>query len=370
MTIHYANRPQMHPHTRRTTRLVQWLVAIVLLLIVVRVTLPFVVANYVNRKLNEAKDYGGQIRTVRMQLWRGGYQIEQIKIFKKTGAVKTPLFSADELDLSIEWSELFHGAVVGKVILRKPQINFVSGPTEAQTQSGKNEGWDKMLESLFPFDLNRLDIKNGEVHFQNQYSKPPVDIYLSKIEATATNLNNTRGLTQKLPSGVVVSGSTIGGGQLDLQLKLNLLKAAPTYELTCSLTNVDLVSLNSFLRAYGDFDVAHGTFALFTSVAGEGGKYDGYFKVFFGNLDVFEWKKDKSKSALGIFWQAIVGGVATVFKNHPKDQLATKVPISGTDASSSVGVWTATATVLQNAFIHALLPKVDQHVSVDQVEKK
>jgi len=205
MNIHSDIGSHPHARTRRTSRLIQWLVAIVVLLIVVRIALPFAVAKYVNRKLNEAHDYGGQICTVRMQLWRGGYQIEQIKIFKKTGAVKTPLFSADELDLSIEWSELFHGAVVGKVILRKPQVNFVSGPTEAQSQSGKDQGWDKMLESLFPFDLNRLDIKNGEVHFQNQYSKPPVDIYLSKIEATATNLNNTRGLTQKLPSGVVVS---------------------------------------------------------------------------------------------------------------------------------------------------------------------
>jgi hypothetical protein len=115
--------------------------------------------------------------------------------------------------------------------------------------------------------------------------------------------------------------------------------------------------------------VAHGTFALYTSVAADNGSYEGYFKVLFKNLDVFQWEKERKKNILAIFWQAIVGGVATVFENHTKDQLATKVPISGSYTNSSVGIWTATGTLLQNAFIHALVPKLDQHVTVEQVEK-
>jgi hypothetical protein len=38
--------------------------------------------------------------------------------------------------------------------------------------------------------------------------------------------------------------------------------------------------------------------------------------------------------------------------------------------NASTGIWTATATLLQNAFIHALTPKIDEHVTVEQVEKK
>ncbi len=226
-----------------------------------------------------------------------------------------------------------------------------------------------MLESLFPFDLNRVEISNGEIHFQDPSSKPPVNIYLSKISATATNLTNARDAKQKLPSGLTASASTIGGGNLNLQLQMNLLQAAPAFEMNCGLTNVDLVALNDFLRAYGKFDVARGNFSFYTSVASADGTYDGYLKVFFSNLDVFAWDKERKKNILEIFWQAIVGGVATIFTNHPKDQLATKIPISGSYTNSTVGVFTAAATLLQNAFIHALLPKLDQHVTVDQVEK-
>jgi Domain of Unknown Function (DUF748) len=119
-----------------------------------------------------------------------------------------------------------------------------------------------------------------------------VDIYISKIFATATNLTNARDVKQKLPSGLNAHASTVGGGTLDLQLHMNLLKPRPAFEINCGLTNVDLVSLNYFLRAYGKFDVARGNFALFTSVAADNGSYEGYFKVLFKDLNVFAWEKE------------------------------------------------------------------------------
>jgi hypothetical protein len=354
---------------RRASPFMRWALMIIVFLIAIRIALPFVVKAYVNHELNTAHDYSGKIGSINMALWRGGYRIHQIQILKKDGSVKSPLFSAPEVDLLVEWRELFHGSIVGEIVLRQPKLNFVSGLDPDQKQTGGDERWDKMLESLFPFKLNRVEVSNGEIHFQNPSAKPPVDIYLSQLSATATNLTNSRNVKQKLPSGLIAGGSTVGGGRLDLQLQMNLLQPMPTYELTCGLTNVDLVSLNDFLRAYGKFDVAHGTFALYTSVAADNGSYEGYFKVFFKNLDVFQWEKERKKNILAIFWQAIVGGVATVFENHVKDQLATKVPISGSYTNSSIGIWTATGTLLQNAFIHALVPKLDEHVTVEHVEK-
>lgn len=342
---------------------------IIMFFIAVRIALPYLVKAYVNHELNMAHDYAGRIGSISMALWRGGYRIHQIQILKISGNVQSPLFSAPEVDLSIEWRELFHGSIVGEIVLHGPKLNFVSGPASDQKQTGAGERWDKIIEDLFPFKLNRVEILDGEIHFQNPSGKPPVDIYLNQLSAIATNLTNSRNLRQKLPSGLIANGSTIGGGRLDLQLQMDLLQPAPTYEMTCGLTNVDLVSLNDFLRAYGKFDVAHGTFALYTSVASDNGSYEGYFKVFFKNLDVFQWEKERKKNILAIFWQSVVGGVATVFENHVKDQLATKVPISGSYTNSSIGIWTATGTLLQNAFIHALVPKLDEHVTVEHVEE-
>jgi hypothetical protein len=347
----------------------RWVLFVLLFLLAIRLVLPFSVKAYVNHVLNVSKDYSGKIGGVEMKLWRGGYRIDQIQIFQKVHGVETPLFSAPRMDLSVEWRELIHGAVVGEIILHQPQLSFSASPPQEEVQNGKNQSWDETLQSLFPFKLNRFEIDDGEIHFKNSFSQPPVDIYLTELSLTATNLTNARDSKQKLPSGIIASGSTLGGGELNLRLQMDLLKPTPTYEMNCGLTNVNLTALNNFLRAYGKFDVARGTFALFTSVAAENGAYEGYFKVFFKNLDVFQWEKERKKNILAIFWQAVVGGVATVLENHPKDQLASKVPISGSYTNSSVGIWTATGTLLENAFIHALVPKLDQQMTVEQVEK-
>jgi hypothetical protein len=305
---------------------------------------------------------------VTLHLWRGAYQIHSINIFKTGGKVPTPFFSANKMDLSLEWSELFHGSLVSKIVMLEPHLNFVSGPTKEQSQSGQENNWGQTLESLVPFKINRLEITNGQVHFQNPYSKPPVDIYLTELFSVATNFTNSRGVTNNLPAGIVAQGKTLGGGGLNFQIHVNPLANAPAFELTGQLTNVNLVALNDFLRAYGKFDVERGDFALFTSFAAKEGKYDGYCKVFFKDLKVFKWEKEKKKDALEIFWQAIVGTLATAFKNQSKDQLATKIPISGSFGKTDVHVWSTVATLLQNAFVHALVPKVDQPVKVEQVE--
>jgi hypothetical protein len=219
-----------------------------------------------------------------------------------------------------------------------------------------------------PFDINRLTITNGQVHFQNLQSKPPVDIFVNGVSVLATNFTNSRKITEKLPAGITAQGNTLGKGGLNFVIHVNPLASAPTFEMTGQLTNVDLVALNEFLKAYGKFDVAHGDFALFTSFAAKDGRYEGYCKVFFNNLKVFKWEKDKKKDALEIFWQAVVGTLTATFKNHPHDQLATKIPISGSFNKTDVHVWPTVATLLENAFIRSLIPKVDEPATIEKVE--
>jgi hypothetical protein len=355
----------------RRFRIWRWVViGIVLLLVAARLALPMAVQRYVNKQLNQSRDYSGHVGNIHVQLWRGRYQIDDLKILKRSGDVSSPLFSVTRVFLSIQWSELFHGSIVGKVRLEGPKVNFVSGPTVEQSQTGQNESWGPMLESLFPFDINRLEIVGGQIHFKNDYSAPPVDIFLNGMSATATNLTNSREIRSELPSGVIAHGTTIGGGGLDLQLQLNPLKQTPTYQMTAQLTNVDLTALNSFLKAYGKFDVQSGQFALFASVASKDSNYDGYVKVFFNDLDVFAWEKERQKNALQIFWQAIVGTVADVLKNQSKDSLATRIPISGSYNNKSVGVWSAVGTMLRNAFVRALVPKIDEKMTLADTQQK
>jgi hypothetical protein len=350
-------------------RAVPVFLAILAVLLISRLTLPYFLEDYVNRQLSRNPNYAGRIGKVRVHLWRGAYRIHDIQIIKITGKIQEPLYSAKYLDLSMEWNELIHGALVGEVEMLEPRINFVSGPTDEQTQTGANTDWGDILESLFPFKLNRLEIRHGEVHFQNHYSTPPVDIFMHEVSATATNLTNTRALKDPLPASVKASGKTIGRGDFKIDLRLNPLKSAPTFELAAQMSNVDLPALNDFMRAYGKFDVASGDFSMFASIASKDNQYTGYVKVFFQELDVFSWEKERKKNIAQIFWQAVVGTLTTVLKNHSKDTLATKIPISGSYNKTTLGTWTAVANLLQNAFIRALVPKLDNQTKLEEIEE-
>ena len=354
-------------YSRRTLYVIG---GIVMVLICLCLALPTIVKHYVNKQLQKSKDYAGNVGDIDISLWRGAYQIKNINIFKRNGEIKEPFFSSPFMDLSLEWEALFHHRIVAKIYMERPRLNFVKGPTPQQTQAGENTHWDQMLENITPFKLNKLTIHDGQIHYKDDYSDPKVDIYFTEMGVTATNLSNAKHQKQHLPAGVVANAKTIGNGTMDFNLQFNPVAPAPEYQLQASLTNVDLPALNNFLRAYGKFDVAHGDFAMFTSVAATNKAYEGYVKVFFNHLDVFQWKKERQKNILKIFWEAIVGAVTTVLKNQPQDQLATKVPISGVYTNSSVDLITTIGELLRNAFIRALLPKYDQKVTTTDVAKK
>jgi hypothetical protein len=359
-----------HGFWRRSSVTARWTAgSLILLLLVARLLLAFVVERYVNRQLNRAQDYGGRIGKVVIQLWRGRYRIDSVEIFKRSGGVQVPLFASDRIYLSIEWSELFHGALAGEARLEKPRLNFVSGPTAPQSQNGTGERWNDMLGSLFPFQLNRLEIDDGQIHFENKFSTPPVDVSITRCSVVATNLSNAREIKSSLPAGITAHGTSVGG-TLAAQLQLDPMAAYPTFQATAQITNVDLAALNDFLKAYGKFDVASGRFALFASVASKDGNYDGYAKVLFEKLHVFAWEKERKKDALEVFWQAIVGTLTTAFKNQNHDLLATRIPISGSYGREKIGTLTAVGSLLRNAFIKAMSPRLDGEVTVAAIGEK
>jgi hypothetical protein len=342
---------------------------IIVILVAVRISLPYVVRHYVNTELQKSSAYAGHVGKIEISLYRGAYEIRDIYIFKRNGKVREPFFSAPYMDMSVQWNALFHRRIVARIYMQQPHVNFVNGPTADQKQTGENTSWTQILQSLTPFKLNELEIYDGEIHYKDDYSNPKVDLYISRLGAAATNLSNAQDQRLQLPAGIRAHGKTIGGGTLDFHLQFNPMAPAPVYQLQTSLTNVNLPALNSFLRAYGKFDVARGEFDMFTSVAGTNNAYQGYIKVFFDNLDVFEWKKERQKSVVKIFWDAIIAGVSTIVRNIPKDQLATKIPISGVYTNSDVALTSTIGSLLRNAFIRALIPKYDEKVTTAEVTK-
>jgi len=348
------------------------LVSIIVLLIIIRLAMPYFILNYLNKTLGGLKEYQGHIQDIDLAIIRGAYKINDIEILKKdtlTGKTDTiPFFRCPLIDLSVEWKSLFKGSVVAEISVEKPVLNFVKGKHKNEDVKTDTSDFRDVIDKMMPLKINHFNINNGEIHYIDKYSRPAIDIKMENIHAVADNLTNVNDSSQVLPAGLVADGD-VYGGHFKMNVKFNPLEKKPTFDLNAKLTDVNMAKLNEFFKAYGNFDVKKGNFGLYTEFAAKDGDFNGYVKPLLRDLDIVQWNKEEGNTAQ-ILWETAVAGVAEIFKNHPKDQVATKLPIKGRFDNPNAGLWTAINYVLRNAFVFALKPSIDNTINIGKVEEE
>ena len=348
---------------KRRSRWRRWglgLLILVIVLGVARALLPWGVRNYVNRILDNNQLYSGTIGPVSIHLWRGAYSIDDIRISKTTGNVPVPFFTSKRVDFAIQWRNLIHGKVVGRVLMDGPQINFVDSPTAAESQTGAGGPWLQMIQQLFPFTINSAIIRNGSVHFRTYQSQKPVDVYLSQVQASIDDLSNIRNATTPLISTVRANGLVMDQAKLQFLMTLDPFSYHPTFHLALRLLGLDVTKLNDLALTYGKFDFKRGWLDLVIETDANEGQLNGYVKPLFRDLKVFSPGQDlKTDTVLQFFWQALLGAVTTVFKNQPHNQFGTVIPFSGdVSGTTSADMLATIGNVLRNAFVRAYLPRL------------
>jgi hypothetical protein len=357
-------------HRWRTFGIV--LLAIALLLGVTRAFLPLIVRDYVNRTLDRNILYEGRIGKVEIHLWRGAYSIHNIQISKRSGNIPVPFFAASNVDFSVEWKALMHGHVVGQVAMEAPELNFVDNPTaDGESQTGAGGPWLEIIRDLFPFQINSAAIRNGAIHFRAFQSQKPVDIYLSHVDGTINDLGNVADQTKPLVTTVQATALAMDQAKLECKMALDPFSYRPTFHLAVRLLGLDVTKLNDFAKTYGKFDFKRGWFDLIVEADSKEGQISGYVKPLFRNLQVFSLREDiQQDNVLQFFWQALIGGVTTAFKNFSRDQFGTLIPFSA-DASgaTTTDIFSTVGNILRNAFVRAYLPRLEpQQAGEESVE--
>src|SRR4051812_17982014 len=83
----------------RSRKILVSVLVVVALLVAARLALPYVVEDYVNRKLAALDSYEGHIGDVDIHLWRGAYSIDDIVIAKKGAKRPVNFFEARRANL-------------------------------------------------------------------------------------------------------------------------------------------------------------------------------------------------------------------------------------------------------------------------------
>jgi hypothetical protein len=348
-----------HPRGWRIFGLILFI--LVVLLGIGRAILPGQVRDYVNRTLDRNPLYAGEIGPVQIHLWRGAYSIQDVRISKTTGNVPVPFFAAKQVDFAIQWSAILHGRAVGRLVMEEPELNFVDAPTEEESQTGGSAPWMHLIRDLFPFKINRAMIKNGSIHFRVYKTEKPVDVYLSKVEATIDNLTNIYDETNPLVSTVQATALVMDHAKFEYKMTFDPFSYLPTFHMAVRLLGLDVTKINDLALAYGKFDFKRGWFDLILETDAKEGQLTGYAKPLFRDLQVFSLKEDiKDDNVLQFFWQALVGAATSVFKNRSRDQFGTLIPFTGdVSGTTAPDMLVTVGNVLRNAFVRAYLPRLE-----------
>ncbi|UYL09846.1 DUF748 domain-containing protein [Bdellovibrio sp. SKB1291214] len=345
-----------------------WIVLIVL--IAVRLALPYGIKYGINWYMgNKMENYKGHIEDFDLALYRGAYQIQDLKIWEKKKSPKQALVSVKEIDLSLAWRGIFAGKLLGDLNVDGMKLDLVDSEDKKKKDMGTGEDWKTVVGKLIPIELESFRLVNSEVHLYNNDFKVPVDVVVDRIMLSATNIKNTDNKKELLPSTMEASARLQKSGTVTAGAKLNLLSKAPAVESKFSIEKLDVTKLNDFFKGYGPFTFTSGSFSLVGEVSTRDNRIKGYVKPFFENLDVID-PNEKYDSPKRFFFETGLALSNLILRNSDNKTVATTVEFEGAMKGPDINSWDAFWGSLRNGFVEALKKTLDNTISIKDVPKK
>lgn len=208
--------------------------------------------------------------------------------------------------------------------------------------------------------LDRLEIVDSNLGFVNKSRTPPYRVFLAGTHLTITNLSNQ---FAHGPATAQLTGKFMGSGITKATAHFRPEKNGPDFDLDAAIENTDMTTMNNLLRAYGKFDVVAGAFSFYTELQVKNDQISGYVKPLFKDMKVYDKRQDAEKSAFRRLYERLVGGIAKLLENRAHDEVATKATISGSVSNPGSSTWQVIGSLIQNAFIKAILPGFDDELT-------
>ncbi len=187
----------------RKRRALKIVLSILVILIAIRLILPYWVLSNVNKRLAGISGYFGHVDDIELSLYRGAYMVKDIFINRVDTATQkqTPLFACPLVDLSIEWRSLFKGRIVSEMEFSSPALRFTEDQAEPEQLEKDTNDFRRMLKTFTPLKVNRFEVFDGKIAYLDNTVKPIVDVHLDNAYILARNLSNVVDTTL-LPASV------------------------------------------------------------------------------------------------------------------------------------------------------------------------
>lgn len=341
---------------------------VVVALVAVRLAIEPVLRDYANDKLMALDSYDGHIDNLDLALLRGGYRIEGIEIVKTGAGQPVPFFRADAIEATIEWRSLLHGSLVAEAEIFRPKVNLVQAESEQRSQLGREVDWVARFKDLFPFRFNTVRVHEGTVTFRAPGIQTKDALTASNINGELSNLTNVADSEKETFARFQFNAEVLDGGSAKLDGSVNPLAKTPTFDLNLRLKDVQLPQVNPWLSRFIKADAESGDFELYTELAAADGKFKGYAKPVMRNVNIYS-SEEPERNPLRRLWEGLVDFAANVLENDEKQQVAARMPFSGTIKDPNADIFATLGSVLRNAFVSAFARSLEGSVSVRSVRQ-
>jgi hypothetical protein len=346
----------MRKRFNRTWRIV---LIVLVVLVSIRLALPFLLTRHINSVLTTIPGYNGTVEDVDIHLLQGFYRVHDLRIYTAGSDHDMPFIRVPSLDVSIDWDALLEGSLTGELRFDRPELNFIAN--EGGLHNYGPADWCKPLKKLIPLDINHAMIDYGKITFTDSSTTPDVNIFLNNIQVDIQNLQNSKDNPDELPSRLFMQATSVGNGQLSMIMKMNVLKSLPDVDLDLKFENVNLPALKDFFKAYADADIENGNFNLYAELAVLNGHATGYVKPNFSNIKA-EGKTQSSDEQLRI-WNTVASHLLKMSRTT-RNQFAKQVPVEDELQASNVPFWSSVWNIFRNTFELAFVEEKTHHSTV------
>ncbi len=341
------------------------LISILVILVVVRLSLPYIAKNYINKELNKMEDYHGSIDDLSMSLLTGAFSISELVIYEEASEdPETPFIRLPFLDFSIDWKALMKGRIASDIHMDSLVVNLTVLKEEEKDKEPRKK-FAEQLQEMNPMEINKLEITNATIAYLDPTVDPKVDVYFDNFNLYGENLSNVEDEEKVLPGYIKINSSAMGEGRMDMEMHVNILKEVPDFDLDLAFEDINLVKFNNFIEAYASLELKSGSLSVFSESVVMNGEITGYVKPVIENFDVAQGGEDKNLPKR--IYEAVVDFMAGVIENPKEEQIASRVELSGNVEGIETNPWQAVFTLLRNAFIEAYSKEIENAINFGSV---
>ncbi|HXC68114.1 MAG TPA: DUF748 domain-containing protein [Nitrospiraceae bacterium] len=207
--------------------------------------------------------------------------------------------------------------------------------------------------------IDHGEIKDSEFGFVNTAAKPPYRVFLSRGELHLDHISNH---FIEGSGSITLTGAFMGTGDTVISGTFRPETRSPDFDLNIKIERTQLRAMNDLLRAYGNFDVTAGLFSLFSELKVKNDRVEGYIKPLFKEMKVYDARQDREKSLFHKLYEGLVGGVAKLLENRPREEVATRTDLSGAVENPEASTWQVIINLVRNAFFQAILPGFEKEI--------